>query len=178
VNRRYAKISGLAVAIVIAIGIVVQIVVANTGGGWTAAFKYGRLGVPDAQTLRLPAGSLDISLRGVTGFDAPSDLRVAVTPAGGGSPLTLTHDVGEEFGPTGRQTSLVYRRIWKADIPATGAYRVVTGGPTGDNVWAIEFGHAPKLESGTIWAYTGLAALAALILSLLAQVLVRARRAA
>ena len=152
------------VAVVVAIGLVVQIVVGLAfGSNVDDARKYGEVDVPGEGVVRLPAGSLDISLAEVTGnaLEIPSHLSLAVTDLEGRR-VPVTRDVGGPFGGNGPRSTVAYRRIWKADIPHSGGYRVTSSADTGDRVYTVEFGHAPLAIGAEIWKYTGLAALAAL----------------
>jgi hypothetical protein len=76
----------------------------------------------------------------------------------------LRRNVSEEFGPTSKSSTLSYRRIWTARIPHSGAYSVTSSGAAAGRGDALVFGHAPLTIGGRIWEYTGLAALAALLL--------------
>jgi hypothetical protein len=161
------RIPGLVLGSAIVVGLIANIVVGLTGGSWTDSYKYGEVGVPGNAVLQLPAGSLDISLRELTGgsLRIPRHLWVSVASSER-VPVSLTRDVSEVFGPTSKSSMLSYRRIWKARIPRQGAYRVSSGGATTQGGYALVFGHAPLTIGGAIWAYTGLAAAAVLLVLL------------
>jgi hypothetical protein len=160
------------VGCVVLAGLAVQIVVGVAfGSNTTDARKYGKVEVPGQTILHLPAGKLDISLMELTysTVDIPARLRVAVVPLEGHTPLPLERNVGGEFGGGSRTSTVAYKRIWKADIPRAGAYRVTASGSTGDRIYSLEFGHAPLAIGVKIWEYTGLAALAGLLLWLVTR---------
>jgi hypothetical protein len=163
-SRGWFRVPGAILGAALAIAIVVQIVVGLTQRSWTDAYKFGRVEVPGKTVVHLPAGALDISLRELTAgtVHVPPGLRVTVVPLEG-APVRLTRDVGGSFGPSGRTSSVSYRRVFKATIPRAGAYRVSSGGTTGDGGYAVEFGHAPAAIGGRIWEYAGIAALVALV---------------
>jgi hypothetical protein len=121
--------------------------------------------VPGRAVLRLPAGSLDISLRELTGgsLRIPPRLWVSLSSAEKRVPVAIHREVSEEFGPTSKSSTLSYRRIWKAQIPREATYQVSSGGAAGAAGYALVFGHAPLATGGRIWEYTGMAALAALV---------------
>jgi hypothetical protein len=158
------RIPGLVLGSAVVVGLVANIVVGLTSGSWTDSYKYGEVNVPGNAVLRLPAGSLDISLRELTAgsLQIPRHLWVSVA-SGERVSASLTRDVSGEFGPTSKSSMLSYRRIWKARIPREGAYRVSSGGAATQGGYALVFGHAPLTIGGAIWAYTGLAAGAALL---------------
>jgi hypothetical protein len=158
------RVPGLVLAAALVVGLVANIVVGLAGGSWTDSYKYGEVYVPGAAVLRLPAGSLDISLRELTGgsLRIPPHLWVSVVSSER-VPVSMTRAVSEEFGPTSKSSTLSYRRIWRARIPREGAYRVNSGGATAQGAYALVFGHAPLTIGGAIWAYTGLAAVAVLL---------------
>jgi hypothetical protein len=171
---RRLRVPGLILGAALALGIVAQIVAGLTGRSWTDAYEFGRVSVPGMAVLHLPAGSLDVSLRSFSSAGGiPPGLHLTVTPLEGPATVTLTRDVGDEFGPSGKTSVLSYRRVWKADIPEAAAYRVVTAGP-GEDASALEFGHAPGAVGVRIWEFAGLAALAALVVWLIARVRERA----
>jgi hypothetical protein len=161
--RREIRVPGIILGVALAAGIVVQIVVGLTQRSWTDAYEYGRVEVPGQAILHLPAGSLDISLRELTVGTAhvPPGLRVSVVPLEG-APVRVTRDVGGDFGPSSRTSTVSYRRVFRASIPRAGSYRVSTAGTSGDGSYAVELGHAPAAIGGRIWEYTGIAALAGL----------------
>jgi hypothetical protein len=158
------RIPGLVLGVAIAVGLIANIVVGLTGGSWTDSYKYGEVPVPGSAALRLPAGSLDISLRELTGgsLRIPPSLWVSLSSSER-VPIATRRAVGEEFGPTSKSSTLSYRRIWKVRIPREDVYRVAAGGANDQAGYALVFGHAPLAIGGRIWEYTGLAALAALL---------------
>ncbi len=169
--RRELPLPGLILGVVLVVAIVAQIVVGLTQRSWTDAYAYGEVGVPGRSTLHLPAGSLDITLRELTAatVHVPPGLQVSVVPLEGAA-VPLTRDVGGDFGPNSRTSTVAYRRVFRASIPREGTYRVTAAGVSGDGGYSVEFGHAPATIAGKIWAYAGIAALAALLAWLIGRV--------
>ncbi|MEA2480993.1 MAG: hypothetical protein QOJ07_2915, partial [Thermoleophilaceae bacterium] len=112
---REIRVPGIILGVALAVGIVVQIVVGLTQRSWTDAYQYGRVEVPGQAILHLPAGSLDISLRELTvgTVHVPPGLRVSVVPLEG-APVRVTRDVGGDFGPSNRTSTVSYRRVFRA----------------------------------------------------------------
>jgi hypothetical protein len=158
------RIPGLVLGAAIVLGVLANIVVGLTGGSWTDSYKYGEVSVPGGAALRLPAGSLDISVRELTGgsLRIPPHLWVSVS-SDERVPVVPHRDVSEEFGPTSKSSTLSYRRIWEVRIPRDGVYRIAAGGASSAVGYELVFGHAPLAIGGRIWEYTGLAAAAALL---------------
>jgi hypothetical protein len=163
--RSRLRIPGLVLGAAAVVGLVANVVVGLTSGSWTDSYKYGEVYVPGRAVLRLPEGSLDISLRELTGgpLRIPPRLWVSVSSTDQGGPVPVRRAVSEEFGPTSKSSAWSYRRIWKARIPRAGEYRVSSGGARSEAGYGLVFGHAPLAIGGRIWAYTALAALAALL---------------
>lgn len=172
---RRLRVPGLILAAALAVAVVVQIVVGLTGTSWTDAYEFGRVSVPGSAILHLPAGRVEVSLRRFSGGlgGIPAGLHLKVSPLEGPARVTLTRDVGGEFGPSGRTSTLSYRRVWTAAVPTAGSYRAVASGP-GEGADALAFGHTPGDTSVHIWEYAGLAALAALVVWLIARMRERA----
>lgn len=171
---RMLKIPAIVLGAAVAVGLVVNVIVGLAGGSYTDAFKYGTVNVPDSQVLRLPAGSLDVTLRELTSesVSIPSQLAVSVVGVADRTPVPLKRDVGGDFGPQGGQaTDIDYRRVWTIAIPTAGSYRVTTTGVTPDNGYAVEFGHAPLAIGAQIWEFTGLGALIVLVAILIGRTL-------
>jgi hypothetical protein len=158
------RIPGLVLGVAVGVGLIANIIVGLTGGSWTDSYRYGEVSVPGSAALRLPAGSLDISLRELTGgsLRVPPRLWVSVSSSER-LPVVPRRAVSEEFGPTSKSSMLSYRRIWKVRIPREDVYRIAAGGANVQAGYALVFGHAPLAIGGRIWEYTGLAALAALL---------------
>jgi hypothetical protein len=108
------------------------------------AFKaYGEVPIPGNKTLHLPAGRVGIFFH-------------AETPSGGFGPLSIPDlkfnldaptgvadpDVTESIGGTTGIDNVAWRRVWIAQIPQDGDYRVATDGKVGAFIWArLAFGH-------------------------------------
>jgi hypothetical protein len=108
------------------------------------AFKaYGEVPIPGNKTLHLPAGPVGIFFH-------------AETPSGGFGPLSIPDlkfnldaptgvadpDVTESIGGTTGINNVAWRRVWIAQIPQDGDYRISTDGKVGAFIWArLAFGH-------------------------------------
>ena len=99
--------------------------------------------IPGNTTLHLPAGRVGIFFH-------------AETPSGGFGPLSIPDlkfnldaptgvadpNVTESIGGTTGIDNVAWRRVWIADIPQDGDYRITTEGKVGAFIWArLAFGH-------------------------------------
>jgi hypothetical protein len=108
------------------------------------AFKaYGEVPIPGNKTLHLFAGPVGIFFHAETpsgGFGPLSipDLKFNLeAPAGVADP-----DVTESIGGTTGVDNVAWRRVWIAQIPQDGDYRISTDGKVGAFIWArLAFGH-------------------------------------
>jgi hypothetical protein len=116
---------------------------------WTKRFSdesykaYGEVPIPGNKTLHLPAGRVAIFFH-------------AETPSAGFGPLTIPDlkfnldpptgvaepDVTESIGGTTSIDNVGWRRVWIAQIPQEGDYKISTDGNVGPFIWArLAFGH-------------------------------------
>jgi hypothetical protein len=104
---------------------------------------YGEVPIPGNKTLHLPAGQVAIFFHAETpsaGFGPLSipDLKFNIDPPTGvGEP-----DVTESIGGTTSVDNVGWRRVWIAQIPQDGDYKISTDGKVGPFIWArLAFGH-------------------------------------
>jgi hypothetical protein len=104
---------------------------------------YGEVPIPGNKTLHLPAGPVGIFFHvevpsGGFGPLSIPDLKFNLdAPAGVADP-----DVTESIGGTTGIDNVAWRRVWIAQIPQDGDYRISTDGKVGAFIWArLAFGH-------------------------------------
>ncbi len=109
---------------------------------------YGEVPIPGAASLQLPAGEVNVTLH----------TYAVGSPGGGGLPipdLSMTIDpppgvarpaVVENIGSTTSVNNDIRRRVWVADIPAAGTYRVTAHGQVSAFIAPrLAFGHGSTL---------------------------------
>ena len=109
---------------------------------------YGEVPIPGAASLHLPAGQVNITLHtyafgspGGGGLPVP-DLSVTIDPP----PGVAQPEVVESLGGTTTVNNDIRRRVWVADIPAAGTYRVTTDGRVNAFIEPrLAFGHGSTL---------------------------------
>lgn len=174
----------IGLGVVLALGIVAQIVNANVLNKAGDPTKYGQLNVPGSESLQLPAGSFEGILEENLGQDLriTPQLRLSIKPQKGGTAPVITRDVGEQFGTANGEfgPDQHYRRVWRINVPGSGRYRVAVGGAGPDSGYLLDLGHSPPAGPIEIWLWTGIAALLVVVLWLLGRVAAhsgRSRRA-
>ena len=105
---------------------------------------YGEVPIPGSGQLQLPAGEVQISFHtAVTGspsgsFPIPA-LKLGIDPPAGAPEPVLT----ESRGTTTTVNSDTHIRIWTAQVPVAGVYRIRTGGDVNGYINPrLAFGHA------------------------------------
>jgi hypothetical protein len=169
-------LTGVALAVIVCLGFVAQIVTANILNNFGDASRYGRFYIPGSKVLMLPAGSLELLLsqHGVT-LQVPPKLTVSVSPTHRSVPAPIVkRDRGSRFGSSG-QGAQSFVRVWSVQVSRSGEYRVTAGGANENDLFRLNLGHGPPLSSSMIWLLTGIAAAAAVLLWLLARVIGRLR---
>lgn len=171
----------IGLGVVVALGVLAQIVNANvlTTSGDPA--KYGQLNVPGSEVLQLPAASFEGILEDPLEEDpkiTPA-LRLRVEPVRGGPAPEVSRDVAERFGTSSGNFGPddYFIRVWRIDVPRAGSYRVSVGGAGPDPGYLLDLGHSPPAGSVEIWLWTGIAAAILLALWLAARVVAGRRRA-
>jgi hypothetical protein len=102
---------------------------------------YGEVPIPGNGTLHLPAGRLAIFFHVETrgagfGLVVP-DLHFNIDPPAG----VAEPDVTESMGGTTRVDDVAWRRVWIAQIPQEGDYKISTDGKVREFAWArLAFG--------------------------------------
>ena len=116
---------------------------------WTKRFSdesykaYGEVPIPGNETLHLPAGQLAIFFHAETpnaGFGPLTipDLKFNIDPPTG----VAEPDVTESIGGTTSVDNVGWRRVWIAQIPQDGDYKISADGKVGPFIWALlAFGH-------------------------------------
>ena len=104
---------------------------------------YGEVPIPGSGQVQLPAGEVQISFRtAVTGspsgsFPIPA-LKLGIDPPAGASEPVLT----ENRGTTTTVNSDTHIRIWTAQVPVAGVYRIRTDGDVNGYINPrLAFGH-------------------------------------
>jgi hypothetical protein len=131
---------------------------------WGEDDQYGRVPIPSARLLHLPAREIDVSYaadvvgRGNETPDLPlPKLTLSVQRPGGPDDVKFDNsiDVSDNANEDGVNTQ---RRVWKIHVPKAGDYRVVAGGDpiTGEANPQFWFGHGPPLP-GTFVPILGFA---------------------
>ena len=131
---------------------------------------YGEVPIPGTASLQLPAGQVNITLHtyavgapGGGGLPIP-DLRMTIDPP----PGFPRPEVVENIGSTTSVNNDIRRRVWVADIPAAGTYRVTADGQVGAFIAPrLAFGHGSTL-GWLPWVFAALlaASVAGLVLSI------------
>ena len=105
---------------------------------------YGEVPIPGEASLHLPAGEVTITfhtrrrIAGGGGLPIP-DLGISIDPP----PGVPEPQVTESFGGTTSVNNDVRRRVWVAQIPADGNYRITTDGKVGAFIDPrLAFGHS------------------------------------
>jgi len=116
---------------------------------WTKRFSdesykaYGEVPIPGNKTLHLPAGQVAIFFHAETpsaGFGPLTipDLKFNIDPPAG----VAEPDVTESIGGTTGIDNVGWRRVWIAQVPQEGDYKISTDGQVGPFIWArLAFGH-------------------------------------
>ncbi len=112
------------------LGIAVAYAWSVFGGFPHDADRYGRIGVPGAQTIALPAGRIPLDhddlMQGGgdtrTLADAPAGLRVRVTPEGGGKDLPVASVPGWLFSSSSGDRG--HEPFARVDVPEAGRYKI------------------------------------------------------
>jgi hypothetical protein len=179
IARPHALLIGLGV--VVALTVLALILNANVFSSDTDAYKYARLNIPGSTVVQLPSDRLEVILEDPlgNGVDVPSNLSASIVPVGGGSAVTLTRDIGGQFGASGNRQDQGddFRRVWSADVPAAGSYRFTASGAGADSGLNLDLGHGPPISAAEIWAIGGIVALVLTLAWLLARAFLRARPA-
>jgi hypothetical protein len=165
----------IGLGVIVALGVIAQIVNANVLSTQGDATKYGQLNVPESKVLTLPAASFEGILEDnlEEEIEITKSLRLAIKPLGGGPAPTITRDVGERSGTANGKfgPDTYYKRVWRIDVPQAGGYRVSVGGAGPDSGYFLDLGTSPPAGAGQIWLWTAIAAAAFLILWLAARAL-------
>jgi len=170
---RILAISGILTMIVGGIGFIV--VMALNAFVLDEFDAYGEVPIPGSGQLQLPAGEVQISFHtAVTGspsgsFPIPA-LKLGIDPPAGAPEPVLT----ESRGTTTTVNSDTHIRIWTAQVPVAGVYRIRTGGDVNGYINPrLAFGHASSY--GYLhWVFAALFGVGVLDL-ILSRVFVRMR---
>ncbi len=171
----------IGLAVVVVLGVLVQIVNANVLSNQGDATKYGQLNVPESKVLALPAASfagiLEDNLE--EELKITPALRLSIAPLGGGPAPAISRDVGERSGTANGNfgPDTYYKRVWRIDVPRAGRYRVSVGGAGPDSGYFLDLGNSPPAGAGQIWLWTGIVAAAWVLLWLLGRLVADRRRA-
>jgi hypothetical protein len=164
---------------VIVLTVIVLILNANVFSNVTDAYKYGRIDIPGSSVQQLPAGRIELILENPlgNGVDIPGDLAASVVPVNGGPGVSLTRSVGGQFGSSGNGTDTAdsFRRVWYADVPRAGAYRVTVSGGGSDPGLSFDLGHGPPISSTAIYEIAGIVELGLVLSWLVVRLVFRSR---
>ena len=170
---RILAISGILTMIVGGIGFIV--VMALNAFVLDEFDAYGEVPIPGSGQLQLPAGEVQISFHtAVTGspsgsFPIPA-LKLGIDPPAGAPEPVLT----ESRGTTTTVNSDTHIRIWTAQVPVAGVYRIRTGGDVNGYINPrLAFGHASSYGH-LHWVFAALFGVGVLDL-ILSRVFVRMR---
>jgi hypothetical protein len=183
-GRRWTdkRVLAIGLGVVLALGVIAQIVNANVLNSSGDPTKYGQLDIPDSKPLQLPAGSFEGILEENLGQDLriTPQLRLSMKPQEGGPAPVISRDVGEQFGTANGEfgPDQHYRRVWRIDVPRSGRYRVTVGGAGPDSGYLLDLGHSPPAGPIAIWLWTGIAALLVVVLWFAGRGLAYVRRPA
>jgi hypothetical protein len=173
------RILVFATVAVITVAVIALILNANVFSDVTDAYKYGRINIPGSSVQHLPHERIELILENPlgNGVDVPGDLAASVVPLDGGPRVSITRSVGGQFGTSGNGTNTGdhFRRVWYADVPQAGAYRVTVSGGGSDSGLSLDLGHGPPISSAAIWEIAGITELGLLLCWLVARLLVRGR---
>jgi hypothetical protein len=166
--------------VTVIVGAVIALILnANVFSHLTDAYKYGRIDIPGSSVEHLPSGRIELILENPLGggVDVPSDLAASVVPLDGGPRVSITRSIGAQFGASGNgtDTSDDFRRVWWADVPRAGAYRVMVTGGGSDSGLSLDLGHGPTISAAAILEIAGIIELALVLSWLMVRVLVRGR---
>jgi hypothetical protein len=169
----------LAAVAVIVLAVIALILNANVFSDLTDAYKYGRIDIPGSAVEHLPGERIELILENPlgSGVDVPRDLAASVVPIDGGPTVSIARSVGGQFGASGNrgETGDDFRRVWWADVPRAGAYRVTVTGGGSDGGLSLDLGHGPPISSVAIWEIAAIGELALLLSWMLARVLLGRR---
>ncbi len=121
---------------------------------------YGEVPIPGSGTVHLPAGEATVSLHtlviGDGGAVPVPKMSIGVQPPAGVSDPVLTEDIGG----TTTVNNDAHIRVWRAQIPADGDYRITTDGNVGAYVNpTLAFGHDTRYGQ-VPWVLAGVFVLA------------------
>jgi hypothetical protein len=171
---------------VVVLLVAIAIGVANSNLFWGEANQYGRIDIPGAGTVHLPAGSTEatvaVALPG-RGNETPEllvpPLQLSVTPLGEAGKVTIDEDLGDSVNANDKYDD-TSRVLWKIHAPSAGDYRVkVAGDMTGYGVNSqLWLGYQPGWVHGSaIWLVAMAIVAAAAAIFLLVTWLLRRRQA-
>jgi hypothetical protein len=164
---------------VITIAVIALILNANVFSDVTDAYKYGRISIPGSSVQRLPDGRIELILENPlgSGTTVPGDLAASIVPLGGGPDVSITRSVGGQFGSSGNRTdtSDQFRRVWYANVPRAGVYRVTVSGGGSDSGLSLDLGHGPPISAAVIWEIAGIVELGLLLLWVVARLAFRGK---
>jgi hypothetical protein len=170
-----------AAIVVIVLTILALILNANVFSSPTDAYAYGRIDIPGSAVEHLPAERIEVIIENPLGggIDVPRHLAASIVPIGGGSPAPLVRSIGGQFGASGSHADYGddFRRVWWAQVPRAGAYRVTVTGGGSDSGLSLDLGHGPPISSVAIWEIAGIVELALIGVWLLTRVLMSGARA-
>jgi hypothetical protein len=112
-----------------------------------------------------------------SGTTVPGDLAASIVPLGGGPDVSITRSVGGQFGSSGNRTdtSDQFRRVWYANVPRAGVYRVTVSGGGSDSGLSLDLGHGPPISAAVIWEIAGIVELGLLLLWVVARLAFRGK---
>jgi Short C-terminal domain len=158
-SRRLPKISLTLSTVAMVVGVAGFIVAPMLNAFVLDKFNaYGDVPIPGSASLHLPAGKLSISFHTVVisgprgnGLPIPK-LGVDIDPPPGVSDPTVT----EDFGSTTTINNDSHRRVWFADVPADGVYKITTEGEVNGFISpSLAFGRESSY-GWSVWPFVGL----------------------
>jgi hypothetical protein len=118
---------------------------------------YGEVPIPGESSLHLPAGEVTVSFHTMvtgspsSGFPVPP-LGLTIKPPEGVAEPKVT----ENWGSTTTVNSDTHMRVWVAQIPADGTYRISTDGQVNGYINPrLAFGHSSS-TGWLVWVFVGL----------------------
>lgn len=153
---------------------------------WGEDNQYGRVDVPGTAVLKLPAGSMQVSVavdlvgrgNGTPDLPLPSDLALTVAPVdGAGQPVvTRVHGASSSNANDNRVNTQI--EAWTVDVPKAGSYRVTTKGDfdgigLNPQLW---FGHGPPIPGTMVPVVAAGIVVVLVIVWFLLMPLIRRRR--